>query len=272
MILGGLDNREARVAINRGAARAGKLWIDGAIERLQGVARVFDPACGPCYECTMNEIDWQMLQARRSCALLTRDDMEEGKVPTVSTTASVIAGIQCQEAVKLIHGLDVLAGRGFVFEGMTHSSYVVAYTRKDDCPAHDADEPVQVLPLSVAHTRAGDFLERVRSDLGAAAVIETSNDLLASLYCPHCNEDESYLASLGKVHEREGRCPKCGQHRTPNLYHTIDGNAAILDRTLGELGVPLWDVLAGRCGLQQTFYEFAGDRAAVLESIETDET
>ena len=75
--------------------------------------------------------------------LLTRDDMEEGKVPTVSTTASVIAGIQCQEAVKLIHGLEVLDGRGFVFEGMTHSSYVVAYTRKDDCPAHDPDEPVR---------------------------------------------------------------------------------------------------------------------------------
>ena len=143
MILGGLDNREARVAINRAAARAGKIWIDGAIERLQGVARVFDPACGPCYECTMNEIDWKMLQARRSSRLLTRDDMEEGKVPTVSTTASVIAGIQCQEAVKLIHGLDVLDGRGFVFEGMTHSSYVVAYTRKDDCPAHDPDEPVR---------------------------------------------------------------------------------------------------------------------------------
>ena len=173
VILGGLDNREARVAINRAAARAGKIWIDGAIERLQGVARVFDPACGPCYECTMNEIDWKMLQARRSCALLTRDDMEEGKVPTVSTTASVIAGIQCQEAVKLIHGLEVLAGRGFVFEGMTHSSYVVAYTRKDDCPAHEPDEPVQVLPLSIAQTRAGDFLERVRSDLGAEAVIET---------------------------------------------------------------------------------------------------
>ena len=67
VVLGGLDNREARVAINRAAARAGKIWIDGAIERLQGVARVFDPACGPCYECTMNETDWKMLQARRSC-------------------------------------------------------------------------------------------------------------------------------------------------------------------------------------------------------------
>ena len=100
----------------------------------------------------MNETDWQMLAARRSCALLTRDQMEEGKVPTVSTTGSVIAGIQCQEAVKLLHGLDVIDGRGFVFEGMQHTSYVVAYTRKDDCPAHDADEPVQCLDWSVCRT------------------------------------------------------------------------------------------------------------------------
>ena len=49
VILGGLDNREARVAINRAAARAGRVRIDGAIERLDGVARVFDPALGPCY-------------------------------------------------------------------------------------------------------------------------------------------------------------------------------------------------------------------------------
>src|SRR5207244_11360896 len=100
VILGGLDNREARVAINQSAARAGKTWIDGAIERLGGVARVFDPAAGPCYECTMSEVDWKMLEARRSCALLTREEMEQGRVPTTPTTASVIAGIQCQEAVK----------------------------------------------------------------------------------------------------------------------------------------------------------------------------
>jgi molybdopterin/thiamine biosynthesis adenylyltransferase len=268
VILGGLDNREARVAINHAAARAGKIWIDGAIERLQGVARVFDPACGPCYECTMNETDWKMLQARRSCALLTRDEMEEGKVPTVSTTASVIAGIQCQEAVKLIHGLDVLSGSGFVFEGMTHSSYVVNYTRKHDCPVHEPDEPVCVLPQGIGETRVGDFLERVRGELGREAVIETSGDLLSSLYCPGCGDEEPCLASLGKVDERKGRCPKCGEHRTPNLYHTIDGCEAFIDRTLGELGIPLWDVLAGRCGERQMFYEFAGDRASVLGKIE----
>jgi molybdopterin/thiamine biosynthesis adenylyltransferase len=40
VILGGLDNREARVAINHASARAAKVWIDGAIERLDGVARL----------------------------------------------------------------------------------------------------------------------------------------------------------------------------------------------------------------------------------------
>src|SRR5438067_5005283 len=109
VILGGLDNREARVAINQSAARAGKVWIDGAIERLDGVARVFHPATGPCYECTMSEVDWKMLEARRSCALLTRHEMEHGKVPTTPTTASIVAGIQVQEAIKYLHGLDVIA-------------------------------------------------------------------------------------------------------------------------------------------------------------------
>ena len=181
VVLGGLDNREARVAINRSAARAGKVWIDGAIERLDGVARLFDPACGPCYECTMSEVDWKMLEARRSCALLTREEMEQGKVPTTPTTASVIAGIQCQEAVKFLHGLDTLSGQGFVFDGTTHQSYTVSYTQKDDCPSHEPYEPLESLSLGVADTSAGDFLERVRSDLGQTAVVELNNDLLSSL-------------------------------------------------------------------------------------------
>ena len=202
VILGGLDNREARVAINQAAARAGKVWIDGAIERLDGVARVFDPATGPCYECTMGENDWKMLEARRSCALLSRGEMEQGKVPTTPTTASIVAGIQVQEAVKYLHGLDVIAGQGFVFDGTHHQSYLVSYTRKEDCPAHDADEPVEVLPGGAADTRVGDLLERVRSDLGPEAVIETGRDLLALAPLP------SRAARTSRSSPRWARSPR----------------------------------------------------------------
>lgn len=273
VILGGLDNREARVAINHGAARAGKVWIDGAIERLDGVARVFDPATGPCYECTMSDIDWKMLEARRSCALLSRDEMDQGKVPTTPTTSSVIAGIQVQEAVKLLHGMEAIRGRGFVFDGTWHQSYLVTYSRREDCPAHDADADVEVLPWCVAETRVGDFLARVRADLGDRAVVETNHDLLESLTCPGCATTEPLLASLGKISESQGRCPKCGGHRTPNMYHTLDSSSALLDYTLGELGIPAWDVLVGRSGTNQIAYEFAGDRESVLGelSFEPDE-
>lgn len=264
VVIGGLDNREARVAINRAAARAGKVWIDGAIERLDGVARVFDPACGPCYECTMNAVDWKMLEARRSCALLSRSEMEQGKVPTTPTTASVIAGIQCQEAVKYLHGLDVLEGQGFIFEGMSHQSYVVSYTRKDDCPSHELDAPVEVLPWSAAEITVRDFLVRVRQDLGPEAVIETNSDLLASLHCPQCEETETVWTSLGKVTEASARCPRCRENRVPEMVHTLDEHVSCLDRTLTEIGVPRWDILAGRAGLEQRFYEFNGDRDFVL--------
>ena len=267
VILGGLDNREARVAINRGAARAGRVWIDGAIERLDGVARVFDPALGPCYECTMSDVDWKMLEARRSCALLTRDEMEQGKVPTTPTTASVIAGIQIQEAVKLLHGLPTLSGQGFVFDGTHHQSYTVTYSRLPDCPSHEADDPVVVLPWRTTETKVAGLLDRVRIDLGPGAVIEVNNDLLSGLECSRCQIVEPLLASLGKVTESQGRCPQCGDHRTPQVYHTIDGTEPFLDRTLSDIGVPPWDIVAGRRGVNQRFYEFAGDAPDVLGTL-----
>jgi molybdopterin/thiamine biosynthesis adenylyltransferase len=266
VILGGLDNREARVAINQAAAKAGKVWIDGAIERLDGVARVFDAASGPCYECTMSEVDWKMLAARRSCALLSRDEMEHGRVPTTPTTSSVVAGIQVQEAVKHLHGLPTIAGQGFVFDGTNHQSYLISYPRLEDCPSHDRMDHVETLPLSVADVSVHDFLKRVQADLGPNAVVEVNHDLLLSLDCATCGKTFPKFASLGKVTVTEGLCPQCGAACTPNMYHTLNDQSP-QEKTLHELGVPLWDVLAGRSGLEQRFYEFAGDRARVLGAL-----
>src|SRR5690349_24545287 len=94
MVLAGLDNREARLWINRACWKMNKPWIDGAIEGINGVARVFLPGHPPCYECTLGEVDWQILQHRLACNLLTRAEMESGKVPTTPTIASIIGGIQ----------------------------------------------------------------------------------------------------------------------------------------------------------------------------------
>src|SRR5260221_6311374 len=103
-------------------------WIDGAIEGINGVARVFEAGNAPCYECTLGETDWKLLEQRMSCNLLLREANTEGKIATTPTISSVIAGIEVQEAVKLLHGLPTLAGSGIFFSGRNHQFENGEYT------------------------------------------------------------------------------------------------------------------------------------------------
>jgi adenylyltransferase/sulfurtransferase len=146
LVLAGLDNREARLWINRACWKMNKPWIDGAIEGINGVARVFMPGAPPCYECTLGETDWAILNKRMSCNLLALESDPGGKVATTPTISSIIAGLQVQEAVKLLHGLPVLAGKGFIFEGLNHTSYKVEYTENADCMSHHTFAEIKVLP------------------------------------------------------------------------------------------------------------------------------
>ena len=50
VIIGCLDNREARLAVNRYAYWMNKPWVDGAIQELLGLVRVFVPGQGACFE------------------------------------------------------------------------------------------------------------------------------------------------------------------------------------------------------------------------------
>ena len=168
LVIGGLDNREARVHVNQACWKAGVPWVDGAIEGLLGVMRVFVPPDSACYECTMNRHDHKLLAMRRACSLLTRDQMLAGKVPTTVTSASVIAALQVQEAVKLLHRDELdysFAGRGFVFNGVTHDSYVVTYPRREDCLSHDSYEG-HWEPVS-SEVSLGQLLARAQERLGA---------------------------------------------------------------------------------------------------------
>jgi adenylyltransferase/sulfurtransferase len=106
IVIAGLDNREARLHVNRCCFRVNTPWIDAATEVLQGIVRVFVPPDGPCYECTMSEADWKALKERRGCAGLRSDMLPAGRIPTTPTTSSILAAMQCQEALKLLHGLD----------------------------------------------------------------------------------------------------------------------------------------------------------------------
>jgi hypothetical protein len=78
-IVGCLDNREARLSMNRASWAVGKPWVDGAIQELMGIVRVFWPGRGACYECTLSDADYQAISLRYSCPLLARENILQGK-------------------------------------------------------------------------------------------------------------------------------------------------------------------------------------------------
>src|SRR6185436_19593544 len=166
VVICGLDNRLARIFVNSSCARTRRTWIDGAIEGLSGIVRVFDPARTACYECTMNEADRKNVQDRLSCAMLARDEINLGHVPTTSVAASLLAALEVQEAIKFLHGQPTLYGEGLHVNGMWHDFSRVQYRRRDDCPAHDHFEQIVPLQLGVNDITLGELLDRAEAKLG----------------------------------------------------------------------------------------------------------
>ncbi len=137
LVIGCLDNREARLWVNRQCWKTGTPWIDAGIQEIQGVVKVFVPPDSACYECAMTERDYQLLNRRYSCPLLSRDEILSGKVPTAPTIASMMAALQVQEALKLLHGMPVAAGSALVYNGVANQFYSTRLPFRDDCLSHE---------------------------------------------------------------------------------------------------------------------------------------
>ncbi|MEX2144439.1 MAG: ThiF family adenylyltransferase [Anaerolineales bacterium] len=259
VIIGCLDNREARLAVNRFAYWMKKPWVDGAIQELLGLVRVFVPGDGACFECTLTEQARRDLALRYSCPLLARQNILLGKVPTTPTIASIIGAMQAQEALKLIHDLPVEPGKVTHFNGYTNHVHTTAYLPDADCESHWIYGEVNELPLRAESSTLREMLDLVQADLGDNAVLELDQELVLSLNCMNCNTSEQVLKPLAQVTFEAGHCPNCGQMREVNLTHTIHGDEDFADRTLLSVGVPSLHILRATNGSEFRFYELTGD-------------
>ncbi|MDX1663221.1 MAG: ThiF family adenylyltransferase [Candidatus Promineifilaceae bacterium] len=265
-IVGCLDNREARLSINRFSWSVDRPWVDGAIQELFGIVRVFWPGRGACYECTLTDEDYKAISLRYSCPLLARQNVLQGKVPTTPTSASIVAAFQTQEALKLIHDLEVQPGKALMINGLTNDVYTTEYPVKEYCMSHNRLEPVVELPK---HTVTGTTLEEmlaVAADrLGEGAVLEFDYELVTAMYCPSCGLEEPVFQRMARLYEAAAICPHCGTQREMTLTHRIEGDESFLDRTLAEMDVPPLGIVRGRRDQEKIYFELTGDKAAVFD-------
>jgi molybdopterin/thiamine biosynthesis adenylyltransferase len=265
LILAGLDNREARLWINRAAWKTNRPWIDGAIEGINGVARVFLPGSAPCYECTLGETDWAILDRRMSCNLLLHEATSEGRVPTTPTISSIIAGIQVQEAIKLLHGMPTLASKGYIFEGLHHTSYVVDYTENPQCLSHYVLDKIVEINGASNELTLEQLLTRARGDLNSdEVVLEFSRDIIHKLVCPNCGAEEECFVPVGALRYDQGRCLNDGHMRVVHALSGYRGEAELGKRRLDQLGLPPFDIFTARSQEEEISYCIAGDAEAVL--------
>jgi adenylyltransferase/sulfurtransferase len=269
VVIGAVDNREARVHINAACARAGRCWVDGAIEGLSGIVRVFDPASTACYECTMNSTDRKLLAERRSCALLARDVVARGHVPTTAVAASLIGALQVQEAIKLLHDQPCLRGEGIHIHGLWDEFSRVSYPRREDCLGHEQGGPVTALGCGTGDLTLDALLTRAEAEIGPGVDLDLSRDVVLSLSCPACGATTRGGRLLGAVREADAACPSCGVHRVVDTASSIGRDRGLdLDQTLADLGIPPFDVVFPRLGMAAPrTWLFDGDAAAVLGSL-----
>lgn len=159
VVVGCLDNRWARYTLNRLCMRAGVPWVDGGINALEGVAKVFIPGQN-CYACTLEPSALEELKRGTSCAVAIKRNIESGRVPTTPIVASIIGAVQAQEAMKLVHKeelasgeLTSLCGKMFCYDGASMTVRLVSHKAwDDDCPMHEIWSAVVESPLTNQNT------------------------------------------------------------------------------------------------------------------------
>jgi len=100
-----------------------------------------------------------------------------------STTASIIAALQVQELVKVLHGMKALMGQGLVFDGGAHSSYVVTYPLDPNCPWHEPPPSIIALKRFGSATTLQEIWDEAARRLGGVDALDLSRELVSQLVC-----------------------------------------------------------------------------------------
>jgi molybdopterin/thiamine biosynthesis adenylyltransferase len=136
IVLGCLDNIEARLHLNAHCYHKGIPYIDSGILGFVGKVQVVLPPDYPCLECGMNKTHVKIMEMRFSC---TGEDITffEPKLAAEITTTSIVSAVQVREALKITNErLDEVINNMFYYDGNRNVSEVLEIQRNPDCPHH----------------------------------------------------------------------------------------------------------------------------------------
>lgn len=257
VVIGCLDSRIARYLLNRLCMRVEKTWIDGSIENMTGVVKVYSPGIN-CYECNLSREEFNNIMLRTGCADVVRAQTSAGRVATTPISASIVGAMQSQEAMKIIHTSDgeptpfkTLSGKMWRFEGMTNTINMYKYSSwKNNCPAHERwTEIIQCDELS-ADMKVKEVLEKLKKILNVSVVeINMRNNKFIDKIISDRPEKEFVLhipeSKLEDTIQSNEELRKLS-YRTifhKCFYENIDECFPYMELSLIEIGIPRYDII-----------------------------
>ena len=275
VVIGCLDSLMARLLLNRLCFRAEVPWIDGGIGDLEGEVSTYQLGHN-CYECSLTTEEEKELENRMSCANVTRENEHFGRVATTPVIASIIAAIQVQEAMKIIHEEEgseevftPLLGKMFHYEGMHPFSEVFDFkSYKDACISHEGWKNIVEIPQLSADTTVKEALSIIREVLQVNQVeINMQNDKFVDELISRSDNQkflpmlpESKIPAYIEASEELQTMAFLEGGLYQNTFENIDEEFPYQELSLREIGIPYLDVLQISTEKSYAYVELTADR------------
>lgn len=272
VVIGCLDSRIARYLLNRLCMRVGKTWIDGSIENLTGVVKIYTPGIN-CYECNLSREEFNHIMLRTGCADVVRTQTSAGRVATTPISASIVGAMQAQEAMKIIHAdegptpFKTLTGKMWRFEGLTNTINTYKYSSwKNNCPAHERWTKIITCHEMSAEMKVKEVLAMLKTILGAKTIEINmrNNKFVEKIISDRPEKEFKLLIPESKLDETIQSNEELRKLSYRTLFHkcfyeNIDNDFPYMDLSLAEIGIPLYDIIQVSTEKGMNYVELSND-------------
>ncbi len=139
VIISALDNMPTRVWLAGFCVKTATPLIDGGIKEFQGRVQTYIPD-GPCLACNIPLDRYaEVMELKNPC-----EGFEYGAIASFSTVSSIVAGVQANEALKIVAGLPTLKGV-LLMDFLKNNYSVMPLQRNINCFVCGKDEKKEIL-------------------------------------------------------------------------------------------------------------------------------
>lgn len=182
LIVCGLDNVISRMFLSEISRKYSIPMIDGGIIGTQARIQVHVPPDSPCPMCSFPSGSYaKLVGLRNPCDA----PIEEGKVPSLPTTISLVSSIQTQEAVKLLLGYD-------------------DYLKERKWPQQTGEPLRGVLIADIKHGRFTNLELKKNPNCFVCGKEGTAKELVRVLRIPHREFGRSPRKLIAQISEKIG--------------------------------------------------------------------